>query len=136
MTALPGLQQPEVQKRHIVIFRGTGGRELLGDTLRARGAHVDYAEVYQRVRPHYESPVLDKLWSVDRPDWIVVTSSEALHNLFAILNPLHRSIMLDTKLVVIGARLAALAQELGFRVRPVIAGASDEGLLRALKQNS
>lgn len=136
LLALPLFQEAAVRNKRIVIFRGAGGRELLADTLRARGAQVDYAEVYQRVRPHYEKAVLDKIWFVDRPDRMVVTSSEALHNLFAILGPEHRVIMLDTGLVVIGARMAALAQDLGFRKPPVIAEATDAGLLRALMQNS
>ena len=134
LLALPLLQEAEVRNRRIVIFRGVGGRELLADTLRARGAQVDYAEVYQRTRPHYEKAVLDKIFFVDRPDLIVVTSSAALHNLFAILGPEHRVIMLDMDLVVIGARLAGLAQSLGFRKPPIIADATDAGLLRAFTQ--
>jgi len=135
LLALPLLQETAVRNRRIIIFRGAGGRKLLADTLRARGAQVDYAEVYQRTRPHYEKAVLDKIWFVDRPDRMVVTSSEALHNLFAILGPEHRVIMLDTELVVIGARMAGLAQDLGFRKPPVVADATDTGLLRALMQN-
>jgi uroporphyrinogen-III synthase len=136
LLALPLLQEAAVRNKRIIIFRGTGGRELLADTLRARGAHVDYAEVYQRTRPHYEKALLDKIWLVERPAQMVVTSSEALHNLFAILGPEHRVIMLDTGLVVIGARMAILAQELGFRKQPAVADATDEGLLQALIQNS
>ena len=97
---------------------------------------MDYAEVYQRTRPHYEKAVLDKIWFTDRPDWIVVTSGEALHNLFAILGPEHRVIMVNTGLVVIGARMAGLAQELGFSKPPVVADATDKGLLQALIQGS
>ena len=137
LLALPVLQEEAVRNRQIIIFRGAGGRELLADTLRARGAEVDYAEVYQRRKPHHEKFVLDKIWFIDKPDQMVVTSSEALQNLFAILGPEHRGIMLETPLVVIGERVAGLAQEMGFRKRPVIAAAaSDEGLLRALMQNS
>lgn len=136
LLGLPLLQEAAVRNKRIVIFRGAGGRELVADTLRIRGAQVDYAEVYQRTRPHYEKALLDKIWLVERPAQMVVTSSEALHNLFAILGPEHRVIMLDTGLVVIGARMALLAQDLGFRKPPVVADATDEGLLQALIQNS
>ena len=38
----------DVDGRHVLIVRGQGGRELLGATLRARGATVDYLAVYRR----------------------------------------------------------------------------------------
>ena len=40
-----------VRDSTVVIFRGEGGRPVLGDALRARGAQVEYAECYRRVRP-------------------------------------------------------------------------------------
>lgn len=130
------LSEDAVRNRRVVIFRGTGGRELLADTLRGRGAEVDFAEVYRRAKPNHVKSLLDKVWLTDKPDLLVVTSSEALHNLFAILGPEHRVIMLNTPLVVIGARMAQTAGELGFGRRPVIAAAaSDEELLRAIMQN-
>jgi len=131
------LQEDAVRNRRIIIFRGVGGRELLADTLRARGAEVDFAEVYRRAQPHYEKSLLDKVWLTEKPDLVVVTSSEALRNLLAILGPEHRVIMLATPLVVIGARMAGLARELGFSRQPVIAAAAgDEELVQAIMQNS
>ncbi|MGH8120528.1 MAG: uroporphyrinogen-III synthase [Gammaproteobacteria bacterium] len=133
---LTELQEDAARNRRVVIFRGTDGRELLADTLRARGARIDYAEVYRRVTPRYEKLLLDKIWLTDKPDLMVVTSTEALRNLFAILGPEHRVIMLDTPLVVIGERLAGLARELGFgRQAVIVAAPGDEELMRVILQN-
>lgn len=134
---LDALREDKVRHRHVVIFRGVGGRELLAETLRARGARVDVAEVYQRARPHYEKELLDRIWINVRPDQMVVTSAEALHNLFAMLGPEHRVIMLDTPLVVIGERLAQTARQLGFGARAItVAAAGDDDLLRAVLHNT
>ncbi len=50
--ALLGLAPLQVVKgQNIVVFRGEGGREHLKESLEARGARVEYAECYRRVRP-------------------------------------------------------------------------------------
>ena len=46
---LPSLA--DVTGKRVVIFRGEGGREFLGNTLRARGATVDHVPCYRRVAP-------------------------------------------------------------------------------------
>lgn len=54
------LQLPELQEiagRKALILRGNGGRELLGQTLAARGAIVTFCECYQRCSRHYNGAV-------------------------------------------------------------------------------
>jgi uroporphyrinogen-III synthase len=134
---LPELQSSEITGSNIIIFRGIGGRELLAETLRARGAKVDYAEVYERIPVQYTKQELDAVWSRHKPDYIVATSSESLQNLFDMLSSEQRDIMLDTNIVVFGKRMSELAVRLGFRKPPIIAQAmSDNGLLQAIMHQS
>ena len=45
-----------------MVFRGVGGRELISDTLTERGAVVEYAECYRRVRPDNDVAPLLRAW--------------------------------------------------------------------------
>ena len=71
LLALPPLQSLSDQR--CLIVRGQGGRPLLGDTLRARGAYVHYASAYWRAA----APV--NLTADLALDAVVITSSEALN---------------------------------------------------------
>ena len=72
----------------ILIVRGEGGRQLLGDTLSKRGARVTYAEVYRRARPEVNGGGLARRGRNGGIDAIVITSLEGLENLFAMLGRL------------------------------------------------
>jgi uroporphyrinogen-III synthase len=131
------LEQPELQQvdgQRILIFRGRGGRELLAQTLRARGAEVEYAEVYRRVKPRANITALLDRWARGEVDVVTVTSNEGLHNLYEMVGEQGRQRLLDTPLVVVSERGAELARSLGFRreVR-VSASADPNGLLAALR---
>jgi len=79
LLALPALQ--EVAGKHIVIFRGEGGRELLAQTLVQRGASVEYAECYRRVKPQADIAPLLQQHRKQKFAAIVLTSREGLANL-------------------------------------------------------
>jgi uroporphyrinogen-III synthase len=79
LLALPEMQQ--VAGKRMMIFRGVGGREVLADTLKARGAHVTFAECYRRVNPQPDCLLLKTLWQNKQCHAIVVTSSEAMRTL-------------------------------------------------------
>src|SRR5450830_184354 len=124
------LALPELQKGagwRVMIFRGDGGRELLGDTLKARGATVEYATCYQRSKPQQDAGAL--LAAV--PDAITVTSSEALGYLWQMLDSKSQQVIRDIPLFVPHARIAGLAREQGW-LQVQLTASGDDGLLSAL----
>jgi uroporphyrinogen-III synthase len=133
LLALDELQ--DVSDKRIIIFRGEGGRELLADTLKERGATVEYAECYRRVKPDIDGGQLVSHWEDDTLDVIIITSNEALNNLYELVGLEGRDYLLNTPMVVISERTKKLAQELGVKQIPIVAPqASDDGLLSALKE--
>lgn len=124
------LNLPELQNVagwRVMIFRGDGGRELLGDTLKARGAVVEYAACYQRSRSQQDTGVLLDA----NPDAITVTSSEALSYLWRMLESKGQQKIRHTPLFVPHARIAELANQQGWQdIRLTDSG--DDGLLSAL----
>jgi len=107
----------DVAGKRIVIFRGENGRALLGDTLRQRGAHVEYASCYRRTRPEK-----NQSFKPDEIDAITVSSSEGLANLFEMLDP---ALLRATPLFVPHPRIAEEARARAVR-HVEIAGSSDE----------
>ncbi|RUO64764.1 uroporphyrinogen-III synthase [Idiomarina ramblicola] len=67
----------KLEQQNWLIIRGEGGRELLADSLRARGASVDYWEVYRRKQLTMNNPELVQQW-IKSVGTIVVTSAEQL----------------------------------------------------------
>jgi uroporphyrinogen-III synthase len=126
MLEMPQMQTEQVQGKKVVIFRGEGGRELLAETLRQRGAEVNYINVYRRVQPPLPA------WFADSQiDIMTITSVEGLHNLWAMLKG--QSWLRHTPFVVMSERIRMQAQQLGIQAQILVAPtASDEGLLEAL----
>jgi len=122
-----------VNGSRIVIFRGEGGRELLGDTLRARGAQVDYVEAYRRGRPSADVDALMRHWARGEVQAFVVTSGESLRNLFDMVGRLGQQWLRNTQLVVLSDRTALSATEMGVKAPPLVAAeASDASVIDAL----
>lgn len=131
LLALPELQQ--VAGKQVVIFRGVGGRELLADTLKQRGAQVEYAECYQRVRPNTDVRPLQEYAENGAVDIIIITSNEGLQNLFDMVGESGHYWLLQTPLLLVSERTAEFARQLGFTREAIIATkASDTALLQSL----
>lgn len=124
------LEMPElhaVRNRKIVIFRGETGRELLGDTLKSRGAIIEYAACYHRHKsPHNAAALLGA-----RPDVLTVSSSEALSNLAEMLSATDRAQLNALPLFVSHERIAAAAHQMGWQ-DVITTAAGDAALLSSL----
>lgn len=128
---LPEMQQ--VQGKRFVIFRGDGGRDFLADTLRERGAEVEYVQAYRRLQPCCDISGLLQRWRAGQIDIVLVNSTESLENLFAMVGERGHALLTATQLLLASDRLLPVAGKLGFNLEPVVAdNATDEAMLEAL----
>jgi uroporphyrinogen-III synthase len=129
LLALP--EFADVAGQHVLIFRGDGGRDLFGDTLKARGAQVDYVTCYRRGKPALDATPLLKLWGEGRLDAVTVTSSEGLRNFYEMIGKLGQGWLKRTPTFVPHARIAEQARALGLH-EVIETGPADAGLLTGL----
>ena len=113
-----------VAGRRIAIFRGEGGRNLLGDTLTARGALVEYAACYRRALPAAGAALLASAWDGGKVDAVTVSSGEGLANLLAMLGAGAPERLAGTALFVPHPRIADEAARQGLK-RVTVAGPGD-----------
>lgn len=129
LVEMPALQ--DMAGRKVVIFRGDGGRELLGDTLIARGATVEYVTCYRRGKPELDPAPLHKLWTDGKLDAVTVTSSEGLRNFHEMIGKLGQAWLRKTPTFVPHARIAEQAAQLGLH-EIILTGPGDDGLIAGL----
>lgn len=128
------IELPQFSTMHgkrVVIFRGAGGRELLGATLGERGATVEYAECYRRVKPELDAASLLEIWVRKGVDAVTATSGEGLRNFAEMIGSAGRERLADTPLFVPHPRIAEAAHELGVR-RVIVTGPGDDGMVTGL----
>lgn len=140
LLAHPALQN--ITDKTITIFRGLGGRNLLAETLRERGAKVDYAQVYQRHCPDIDLQQLETLWQSHPIDTICITSGEGIENLVTNISKKAapqqlRTDILNTQLVIVNKRLEPLVHKYGFTKPPIITdNVSDSAIVDAIIKNT
>ena len=71
----------DLQSKKVMVVRGIGGRDVLANTLKNRGATVTFAECYQRTNPQSNCDILTKAYANHQLQSIIVTSSEAMRHL-------------------------------------------------------
>lgn len=123
----------DVRGKRVIIFRGDGGREVLGDTLKSRGASIEYVSCYRRTRPQLDPAPLLKLWEVGQLDAVTLTSSEGLRNFHDMIGRLGQAWLKKTPAFVPHVRIAEQAQALGLSI-VVATEPGDDGLMAGLVQ--
>ncbi|MDD5411392.1 MAG: uroporphyrinogen-III synthase [Methylobacter sp.] len=130
LLAMPQLQQ--VDGQNCLIVRGEGGREELANTLRSRGANVEYLEVYKRIIPDIDGLPVVKLLTQHRLDVIIVTSAEALQNLIIMLGEKNYKLLSLIPLVVVSDRIRRIAADMGFNRITVTDSPIDTAILETV----
>ncbi len=130
LLAMPQLAHMAGQR--VLIVRGVGGRELLGEVLTSRGAQVQYAEVYTRepARPGTDvQGQIEQLWRQGGVRAYSATSVELLEALVGIVTPRCRELMDSTALLTGSRRVADAAIRLGLGSPLILADAPDDAAL-------
>ncbi len=132
--ALPEFAPAAVAGRKVLIFRGDGGRELLADTLRERGASVEYVTCYRRFCPEIDPALLLQPVARGEVDGLLLTSSEGVRNLRQMLGEDGLAALLTVTVFASHPRIVAQAHAAGF-ANVVETPAGDDGLMQALENH-
>jgi uroporphyrinogen-III synthase len=103
-----------VRGKRIALVGAPDGRDLIGPTLRRRGAQVDALHVYRREPPRLTRRHFDAIDTADDPLITLVSSGEALGHLVALVPAAALDRLRAQPLVVSSARLVGIARENGF----------------------
>jgi uroporphyrinogen-III synthase len=126
----------DVGKRHVWIVRGVGGRELLAETLRQRGANVHYLPVYRRLPQKHSATEIEGLearWAAGGIHAVIVMSGESLDKLWALLPATAREALRRTPLVTPSRRvIKTIAETLPGSPAILATGPQAADMMRAL----
>jgi uroporphyrinogen-III synthase len=129
--ALSELQQ--LDGKHIVLVKGQGGRTILAETLKQRGAQLTLVDIYQRCVANSPATALLKDWQERNIDIQTITSVESLQNLLDIVGVEGERFVKNTPMVVISDRIKDYALERQFNAPILVAKqASDAAMVKAV----
>ena len=119
-----------IEGKNCLIVRGQGGREVLADCLRERGAKVEYLEVYSRKIPACDTSRVSEMLRQGTLNAVTITSGDALNNLLSMINTnLHEKLQ-AVPLIVISNRIKELAEKIGFKKIAVTENPGDAAIIK------
>lgn len=105
----------ECSGKNVLLVKGKGGRDVISTQLNARNAQITELAVYQRILPKLNSQQLKRWWREDALDIILITSNEAMQNLFLLFEKISHEWLKQKTWVVISERLMDEAKALGIK---------------------
>lgn len=130
LLAMPALH--DVGGKRVLVCRGDGGRELLGETLSARGATVDYLTCYHRSQAETDPAPLLALWQRDNLAAVTLTSSEGVRYFAGMVGHLGQAYWRNTPTFVSHERIAHEAARHKLK-HIILTEPGDAGLLAGLQ---
>lgn len=132
LLALPALA--DIAGTRVLIARGEGGRDLIPETLRERGAEVTLLPMYRRHCPDNAGPELTALTADFKPEVVITLSGETLNNFIALSENSDHNCS-HCLLVVPARRIARQAQVAGYHRLCVPASLGDQAIVDAVSQS-
>ena len=133
--ALPMLDEKLLKKssssEKILIVRGNGGRELLAEQLKNRGATVQYIESYRRIWPAFNQRQLAQ-WQEKKINTIIITSNALLKRVVNLIDIKDNYWQNTCLWVVASQRIAKSAHKIGLRNIVNANGASSQSIVTTL----
>ncbi len=127
------LQSPPAR---ILLVRGVGGREVLRDTLLARGSVVEVMEVYERVTAVVDNNARTEILRALREgliDVITITSTDIVNALMPLFDANDLELLQRVAVVAGSVRIAARLSACGWQGECIVSASPDDAaMLRAL----
>jgi uroporphyrinogen-III synthase len=133
LLALPAFSASQLAGKHVLLCKGEGGRELLADTLRTRGATITTLPLYRRLAPGEGLDAFAAGLAAQRFDALTLSSSESVCHLMDCVSAdaACRTRLLALPVFTSHARVVETASAAGFRAVQKT-GEGDAGLLVTL----
>jgi uroporphyrinogen-III synthase len=132
LLAISALQ--DIRDHRVLIVKGEGGRDTLGQELTRRGAIVDELACYRRCIPRMPAGALAQKMTRWQLSVVLISSGEGLANLQVLLSPQETTKFKHLCLIVPSARVASMALDAGYHQVVTAENASDAAMLCALEE--
>lgn len=135
-TSPPGADIPAGRPPRVLIPRALVAREVVPDTLRAAGCHVDVVPVYETVPPPAERrEALVRMLEERTLDVVMLTSSSTANNLCDLLGDRAGELLAEVLVASIGPVTTESARKRGLTVAVTAETSTVPGLVTALERH-